>query len=117
MIPNKYLMVAGLGAGAYIVYKVSQAGKAVKEVVTEDLNPASDKNVVYRNTPEPVKNKMQDALRWLDCKGLLFGGIGDKACINEAVHSESVGGVVDTDNIDFNYDIEPLRYDDDLGEM
>lgn len=51
---NKYLIITGLVAGAYIVYKTSSAAQSVKEVVTEDLNPASDKNVINENIVSPL---------------------------------------------------------------
>lgn len=44
---RKYITIAAALAGAYILYRGHQAAERVKEVVTEDLNPASTENVVY----------------------------------------------------------------------
>lgn len=45
---NKYVAAAAVIGAAYLVYKASQGAQAVKEIITEDLNPTSDKNVVYK---------------------------------------------------------------------
>ncbi len=62
------LILGGVVAGAYVVYQAKQG--AVK-VVTETFNPASDKNLVYSNTPQPIKNGMQRFWGALDSVGLL----------------------------------------------
>lgn len=45
-------VLAGTALVVYTAYKIKQgaevAGDAIKKVVTQDLNPASDKNIVYR---------------------------------------------------------------------
>ncbi len=62
------LILAGVAGGAFMLYRAQQG--AVK-VVTETLNPASDKNLVYSNTPQPIKNGMQRFWGALDGVGLL----------------------------------------------
>jgi len=55
------------GVAAYLlVTRTVKAGDdvvaAVKKIVTEDLNPASDKNVIYKNLPESWTEKIGNKL-------------------------------------------------------
>lgn len=70
---NKVLLVGGLGAAAYIMYK----GSSIVNVVKTDLNPADENNIINRNTPDTVKNSVEGIFGWLDGKGLLPGGTGE----------------------------------------
>lgn len=49
---TKDYVFIGLGVvGAYLLYRLATGGfAAAKKVVTEDLNPVSDKNLAYRAT-------------------------------------------------------------------
>jgi hypothetical protein len=50
---ESFALLAALGIGGYVLYRVYKGGlalgKQVGEVVSTDLNPASDKNLVYRS--------------------------------------------------------------------
>lgn len=59
----KYAGLIFVAVASYLVVtKIAKTGGAVadtvKKVVTEDLNPASTKNVVYTNLPETVQEKI-----------------------------------------------------------
>lgn len=59
------IVFAGVAAYLVVTRTVKAGGDVVegaKKVIKEDLNPASDKNVVYVNTPEPVKRAVGDFL-------------------------------------------------------
>jgi hypothetical protein len=45
---RKYLTLAGIGVGLYIIVSSRNAVQAAKNIVTEDLNPASDQNLINR---------------------------------------------------------------------
>ena len=58
-------VVAGVAAYLVVTRIFKTGGKvadAVKQVVTKDLNPVSDENVVYKNLPETVQTKVGDFL-------------------------------------------------------
>lgn len=64
------LKLAGIvaaGVGAYLVItRAAKAGgnvvAAVSDVVTRDLNPASADNVIYKNLPSTIQEKVGDFL-------------------------------------------------------
>jgi sulfite reductase beta subunit-like hemoprotein len=65
-----------VGYLAYKSFKVVGNGAAAvaeeaKKVITEDLNPASDQNVIYSNLPQTVKNGLQSVME------TIFGAIPD----------------------------------------
>ncbi len=62
------LMLAGVAGGLYMIY---QAKKQATHVVTKTLNPASAENIVYSNTPNPIKNGLNSFWGALDSVGLL----------------------------------------------
>jgi len=67
----KLKTVAILGAvlaGGFVAYKAKQ--KAT-ELVTVKLNPASNDNIIYSNTPQPIKNGLNSFWGALDSVGLL----------------------------------------------
>lgn len=61
-----------LGAAVGAVYMVYQAKKKAEQVitvasnlVTKDLNPASSQNVIYRNVPLSVKDKIMNFYEYI----------------------------------------------------
>lgn len=64
-----YLMLAGAAGVVYMIYKAKQGMTAAVEtaeiLVKEDLNPASDQNVIYRNVPLSVKDKIMNFYEWV----------------------------------------------------
>jgi len=62
------LILVGLLAGGVVVYRAKQTAT---KAITETFNPASDKNIVYNNTPQPVKNGLNSFWGALDKVGLL----------------------------------------------
>ena len=70
-IKSKGVTVLFIVGGAlllgYIVKKKAGAVvDSVKQTVTEDLNPASDKNIVYKNTPDVVKSNFDKFFATID---------------------------------------------------
>lgn len=61
-----YLEIAGALVAGYFIYKtVGKVGQgaaatvdAAKKVITEDLNPASPKNIIYDNLPQGAKDAL-----------------------------------------------------------
>lgn len=62
------VMLGGLLLGGYLFYK---AKKQAEVLATETLNPASDKNIVYENTPAPIKAGLNNFWGKLDKWGVL----------------------------------------------
>ena len=61
-------MLAGAIGVIYIAYRAKQE---LTQVVTETANPASEKNIIYRNTPQVVKNGLFSFWGTLDGVGIL----------------------------------------------
>ena len=63
-----YLLIGASIVAVYVAYKIyrgtGDVADTLKKVITEDLNPASDKNVVYRqfNTVDPETGQVSDSL-------------------------------------------------------
>lgn len=45
---NTILIVGGLGAGAYILYKIGKGAEMVGDIAANELNPTSDNNLAYQ---------------------------------------------------------------------
>ncbi len=72
--PNKIksaLMIAGIGAAIYGVYRLKKTSEKIGEVIESDLNPASKDNVVFKNTPDFIKGGFNSFFAGLDSIGLL----------------------------------------------
>ncbi|MFK5951325.1 MAG: hypothetical protein QM500_21430 [Methylococcales bacterium] len=69
------LMLVGIVGAGYLAYKTystaNDALETASEIITEDLNPASDENIVYTNTPAIVKDGLNGFWGALDSVGLL----------------------------------------------
>ncbi|MBT8448593.1 MAG: hypothetical protein KJO69_02830 [Gammaproteobacteria bacterium] len=109
---KNYVIGATLLGGIYVVYRMSVTAK---EIVTTDLNPAHDENVVNRNLPEAVGNVLDKAAARIKC---MFGN--DIYCkgIEVTDHVEDNKNVVDVINEPeyLNYfnslQVEPIVYND-----
>jgi hypothetical protein len=66
-IKTGLVLVGVLGAGIV----AWQAKKKATELVTKTFNPVNDKNIVYTNTPQPIKNGLNRFWGALDSVGLL----------------------------------------------
>ncbi|NBW79185.1 MAG: hypothetical protein EBR27_09260 [Betaproteobacteria bacterium] len=87
------ILFAGVAAYLVVTRTIKAGGDVVagaKKVVKEDLNPASDKNIVYVNTPEPVKEAVGDFL------GSIFDPAGYKR-MKEA--ERSIGSAPQISNV------------------
>jgi hypothetical protein len=66
----KLAAIAASGVAAYLVVSrtIKAGGKVaegIKTVVTQDLNPASDKNIIYKNISESAKEKIGNLLGYV----------------------------------------------------
>ncbi|MFK5947954.1 MAG: hypothetical protein QM500_04175 [Methylococcales bacterium] len=68
-------MIAGIGGVLYLAWKAKKAAEGVSDavavIVTEKINPASNKNIVFTNTPDIVKKGFTSIFAGLDSIGLL----------------------------------------------
>lgn len=70
MAKKVFYLLAAVTA-VYAGYKVYQGGKVVAQVMAEDLNPASDQNVIYQGTQSAGAHIGRTVACWFnDCSGL-----------------------------------------------
>jgi len=58
------VMLATIAGVAYVTYKTYTAGvqaiETAGDVLSTDLNPASDQNIIYQNAPDSIRNGLFD---------------------------------------------------------